>query len=588
MVDSNLRLRCRAARGLLLFLVFGGSTVAQEPSQTLEKADALYRAGSAAFIRNDLETALSDFQKFVHLVPSAEAGHSAVGLVLLRMGRVQESVPELEQALKLKPSDAAAQMNLAIAYEQLGQPEKELVLLARMDETSRAQKRPLPADVSAMYARALAATHRLPAAVARMQQAVAADPHNADLLDSLGSLYAMQQDWPNAERNFRAALSVNPNLASAHLHLGLALQAQHRPGATDELAAAYRLAPDNPVANLEYGRALAAEGNDAQAVPLLQHANELPQHPIEATYQLALALQRSNRTAEAIPLFESVAAAEPANAEVLTNLGMALCQQQKAAQAVPILQKAVSLAPKNPIALQDLAAAYIQLNQFDDAVVQLRAAIPFNPDSPQLHYNLGVAFKLKDDPVHAIPELEQAEKLDPNQPEAPYALGMLYMQGGRYEDAARELKLSLTLRPQNGDAWATLGSVYNKLNKLPESEAALKEAIAQLPEQPDPHLTLAAVLTKENKPDDALAERKVAANLMRNNMNRQRAEVATHSGESLLKSGDLARAMVQFNDAISFDPTFSDAHEGLAKVYDAQGRTADAASERSKVAVKAP
>jgi Tfp pilus assembly protein PilF len=159
---------------------------------------------------------------------------------------------------------------------------------------------------------------------------------------------------------------------------------------------------------------------------------------------------------------------------------------------------------------------------------------------------------------------------------------MLYMQDGRYEDAARELKASLTMRPQNGDAWATLGSVYNKLDKLPEAEAALHEAIQQLPRQPDPHLTLAAVYVKEKKTAEAVAERKQAAELMRGNMNRQRAEVATHSGESLLKAGDLAGALVQFQDALSFDASYRDAHEGLAQVYDAQGRRADAAAERAK------
>ena len=65
-------------------------------------------------------------------------------------------------------------------------------------------------------------------------------------------------------------------------------------------------------------------------------------------------------------------------------------------------------------------------------------------------------------------------------------------------------------------------------------------------------------------------------------MNRQRAEVATNSGESLLKSGDLAGATIQFLDALGFDASYSAAHEGLAKVYDARGRHADAAAERAR------
>jgi predicted Zn-dependent protease len=158
------------------------------------------------------------------------------------------------------------------------------------------------------------------------------------------------------------------------------------------------------------------------------------------------------------------------------------------------------------------------------------------------------------------------------------------MQAGRYADAARELNASLKLQPANGDGWATLGSVDNKLDKPAEAETALKEAIRQLPEQPDPHLTLAAVLVKENRPAEATAERKLAAELMRTNMNRQRAEVASNSGNSLLKNGKLDEAIVDFRDAVSYDPNYAEAHAGLAQALEQQGKTVEAAAERRKAA----
>ena len=124
---------------------------------------------------------------------------------------------------------------------------------------------------------------------------------------------------------------------------------------------------------------------------------------------------------------------------------------------------------------------------------------------------------------------------------------------------------------------------------MPAAVEALHEAIKQMPSQPDPHLTLAAVLAKQNQPTEAAAERKAAATLMRSNMNRQRAEVATNAGRSLLKSGDLAGAAQQFQDALGFDAGYREAHLALAEVYQAQGRAAEAASERGKAAaVQAP
>jgi Tfp pilus assembly protein PilF len=67
-------------------------------------------------------------------------------------------------------------------------------------------------------------------------------------------------------------------------------------------------------------------------------------------------------------------------------------------------------------------------------------------------------------------------------------------------------------------------------------------------------------------------------------MNRQRAEVAAHSGASLLQNGKVAEAIVEFQNAISFDPSYPEAHLGLADAFDRQGKTSDAAAERQKAA----
>jgi len=572
--------------GLLLagWWAMAQASAAQQaaPDASLKQADASYRAGVAALSRNDLKAARTDFETVVRLAPTAEQGHSALGAVLVRLGRMDEGMRELEKSLVMKPGDESAQTNLALAYQQTGQSAKALPLFAKLDAEARAEKRPLTQSLLLPYVRALVATGKFDVATAKMKEAVAGDARNAELQDELGSLYAQRQDWPDAERAFSAAVAAKPAFAMAHLHLGLTRKAAQETGAMEELAKAYQLAPENAFIAVQYGQALAAAGEDGEALPVLEHAVKADTGSMEAAYQLGLVLQRANRLDEAIALFKKAVIAEPRNAEVLTNLGMALCQAQRAKEAVPILQRAVQLTPENAVSHQDLAAAFIQLNQVGDAVDQLKAALKLTPDAPQLHYNLGLAFKMEDDAMSAIPELETAEKLDPAAPESRYVLGVLYMQVGRYADAARELSAALKLRPENGDGWATLGSVYNKLDQLPEAASALREAIRQLPQQPDPHLTLAAVLVKQNQPAEATEERKKAAELMRANMNRQRAEVATHAANGQLNSGNVDEAIAQFREALSYDADYAEAHAGLAKALERAGKTEEAAAERRK------
>jgi len=554
----------------------------QPATEAVKQADAAYRAGLAALARQDLVTAQTDFEKVVRLTPHAEEGHSALGTVLIGLGRTKEGIRELETALAIKPTDSNARMNLAIAYQQIGSSAKAIPLFAELEENARLRKKALPLPVLSAYARALAATGKLTQAAIKMKAALQSDPRNAELHDELGSIYAQQKDWHAAQQEFATAVQLSPEMPVALLHLGLAMQAQGEPDGLKELSEAQRLAPDNAIIAIELGKALAEAGQDAEAIPLFQQVLDRDPKSVVAMYQLALALQRSNRVQEAIALLREVVAIEPDNSAALTNLGMALTQAQLAKDAVPVLQRSVSLAPQDVTARQDLAAAYVQLSQFGDAANELHAALKLAPDLPQLHYNLGLALKMQDDAAGAIPELETAERLDPSAPEAPYLLGILYMQTGRYDDAAREMNISLKLRPENGDGWATLGSVYNKLNKLPEATSALGEAIRQLPNQPDPHLTLAAVLVKQNQPVEAAAERRKAADLMRTNMNHQRAEVAANAGNSLLRSGDVDGSIVQFRDALTYDANYAEAHLGLANALDRQGKTAEAAVERRK------
>ena len=575
---ASFRVNCLA----ILALVLVRPCFAQEPSAQLRQADVDYRAGTAALAHNDLQSALSAFQEVVRLAPAAEQGHSALGAVLVRLNRPADGIRELNKALAIKPSDSTAQMNLAMAYQQNGQPEKSLPLFAKLEASARAEKRPIALPLLLAYIQALSATQQYPAALAHMNEAVRRNPNNAELQDQLGSLYAQRQDWPNAEKAFTLATRSNPKFAFAFMHLGLALDAQQKPGALDALSAAYDLAPQNPLVALQYGIACARANDDDKAIPALRTALQADHNSAAAAYQLGLALQRTNHLEEATPLLQQAASADPGNAEAQVNLGLALVQSQKAKDAVPVLQRAVALAPENVTAHQNLAAALIQLNQLDEAVTELRLALKLSPDNPTLHYNLGLALKMKDDAEGAIPELESARTLNPTAPEPPYLLGVLYMQVARYPEAAQDLNASLKLQPQNGDGWATLGSVYSKLDQLPEAVSALREAIRQLPRQPDPHLTLAAVLAKQGHAAEAAAERKISADLMRANMNRQRAEVASNSANSQMKSGDFQGAIEQLREAIRFDPDYPEAHAALAIALEHEGKSAEAYAERQK------
>ncbi len=568
-----------------VLLCLGGAcwlVAAQQPSSTLRQADSDYRAGVAALNSNDLKTAEAQFESVVRLEPQVELGHSALGAVLVREGEWAAAIRELEKALGLKPGDDVAQLNLAVAYAESGEYAKALPWFAKAEAAARTRRSLLPSELEVLYAKSLAAAGNTDSAIAHMIRVAALPGASPQIHDDLGSLYAQRQDWPRAEEEFEAALRAQPNLAEAHLHLGFVLQAEQKGDPAAEWTEAAALAPDNAQIAALAGKALADAGHDDKAEPILEQAIRADPRSTTAAYALALVYQRTNSVSEAADLLKRVVEAEPNNTAALVNLGLALSQLHRAQDALQYLQRAIALDPKSLTAHQDLAAAYIQVDQVASAVTELRVALALAPDSPKAHYDLGVAYKLQDDAADAIPQLEAAEKLDPSGYEAPYVLGLLYDQTARYSEAAKELEASLKLHSQNGDGWSTLGSIYLKLDKLPEAAAALRNAVEQLPVQSDPHLLLANVLIKQGNMEEAAQERKVAADLMRAHMNRQRAEVATNSGKSLLTAGKVDDAIVEFRNAVTFDPKYAEAHRELADALAKQGKTGEAESERAQ------
>jgi protein O-GlcNAc transferase len=198
---------------LIVGMALSKIAFSQEPSAALRKADAAYRAGQAALAQKDLTGAQADFEQVVQLAPQAEQGHSALGAVLVSRGHAKEGIHELERALAIKSTDGTAEMNLAMAYEQIGSPEKAIPLFSRWEAETRLEKRTLPSYVLAGYARSLAANHQIGHAVTKMKAALATDSRDAGLHDELGSLYAQQKDWTHARGEFATAIQLNPNLA---------------------------------------------------------------------------------------------------------------------------------------------------------------------------------------------------------------------------------------------------------------------------------------------------------------------------------------------------------------------------------------
>lgn len=592
------------------------SSAPKVPDQ-LKRADAAFHAGYAALQAGNLEQARTQFAEASRLAPKIPEGHEALGTVLVGLGKPAEAIPELQSALNLKPGDAGFETNLALAFAKADQPAKAVPYFSGAYQISlKAGEQPVDGAFCEAYARALAAVGKKAAAIEMFRAEIERGGDHADVFDAIGSLYAQQSKWTEAQNEFEHALSVDGAFVLARIHLGIVQRELNNLEASlASLQAAVTASPGNALAQMEYGRSLEAAGQDEAATPHLEEAVTLDPTLNGCQNELAMALQRQGRQQEAIPWFQKAVERDPKNVSALTNLGLALTLTGKAKDALGILQQAAALAPNDGNIRKDQGVAHVQLSAFDEAIQDFQSALALDPNDPQLHYDIGMAYKFKDRVDDAIAELTRAGQMDPTLQDPPYTLGILYMQMGKLDDAVNELKKAVALRPENGDAWAILGSTLKQDARLDEARDALEKAIPLLPGQPGPRVTLAGVLADQagaaagaadaaeaagdqRKADQLRAQakdlraqaaeyRRQGADLARSAVSRQKAAFALNAGNQLLLRGQIADAVARYQESIAADPTFADPHSQLALAYERQGRSGDAAAERDKATVLA-
>ena len=258
---------------------------------------------------------------------------------------LKKSIEYFEQAISQDPKFAAAYAGLADSYSILGSDV-------------------LPARVASAKAH-VAAT-----------KALELDPAIAEGHAELGLVeFYYDWDWTRSEQEFRRAIELNPNYATAHQWYGYYLAAMGRfPEALEEAGKAQQIDP----LSLSINTTLAGRYRDL--------------------HQYAQAIDLNRRTLEMDPNFM------PAH----IALGATYEDQGNWSQAISEYQQAVAISQNNPIALASLGSAYGHLG--DQAAA--RKMIARLQEASKHHYvsafDMATVFAGIGDPDSAFHWLEKA------------------------------------------------------------------------------------------------------------------------------------------------------------------------------------
>lgn len=306
------------------------------------------------------------------------------------------------------------------------------------------------------------------------------DP-GGDVQERLGrigaNLFSTNPDADAAIKELQAILAGEPDLAEAHLLLGIAYRAQGSPDlmgeAVAELRQAIDLKPSLVLARVTLGRVYLDMARAGRARDELTAALEqVPGHP-QVLALLAEAERQNGQPARAVELAGQALEREPGFAEARYYMGLALLDLKEPARAVEQMELVVK-SGTNPAEGQfGLGVASLAAGRPDTAITALREAIRLQPGRPETYIHLSRAYRSKG----LLQEADKALTVALPAADAPGAItrnldvdlhleeGLLRLQQGRLDAAAAAFERVLQADGSHEDAARRLAEVRKRLRE---------------------------------------------------------------------------------------------------------------------------
>jgi TolB-like protein/DNA-binding winged helix-turn-helix (wHTH) protein/lipopolysaccharide biosynthesis regulator YciM len=258
---------------------------------------------------------------------------------------LNKSIEYFGQAISKAPSFAEAYAGLADAYSLLGSDV-------------------LPADVANSKARANAA------------KAIELDPNIAEGHAALALVeFYYDWNWKQSEEEFRRAIELNPNYATAHQWYGYYLTAMLRfPEAVEQAEAAQQIDPLSLSINTTLASRYRHAGRMDDAIRLNQRTLEMDPNFIPAHFSLAGVYEDQQNWPQALEEYKKVIAVSPSDPTGLAGAGFVYARLGQKDEARKIIAQLVEISKKHYVSSLQVASVFAGLGDASSAMLWLEKA----------------------------------------------------------------------------------------------------------------------------------------------------------------------------------------------------------------------
>ncbi len=314
----NLALQKAEAQETDSAIVYFTQSIQLEP----EFAKAYYNRSSAFLVLNNLSGALLDIDQYLALTDTASKGYYTRAAILDELGRQEDALDAYRTAAQKE--DQADMAFLAIGNIQLRNE-------AYQDAV----------DNYTAYLRY--------------------HPSDGMVLHDRGSAFQLLNDLKSAERDYRQAALVSPDLATAFANLGTVLRKSERyDGAIDAYSDALQIEPEDAMILNNRGYAYFLSGDYEKAVADFKNATSLSPNYAYAHNNLASAYIKLEKYQEAVEAAGQAISLDPEYGFAYLNRGIAREMVRDIRGACSDWEMAASLQVKNAADYQASVCKYVE------------------------------------------------------------------------------------------------------------------------------------------------------------------------------------------------------------------------------------
>lgn len=506
---------------------------------------------AVAYLRiNEIEKALEEARGAVEADSKNVRARYILGNIYFIKEDYKAALPELEKVLLLAPDFDAARA-LGLTYLHLKQPARARLLFEEI-QSSFKEKKP---ELHILFGQAYEQTNYPLEAEREFKRALTINPQQARANFFLG--YVILQHGGStrlaeAAQAFEKELQLNPEDFYANFFAGVVASSENRhEKAIEYLQKAVRSRPNSGEAYLFLGQSQMETGDLVSAEKNLRRAAELETDNTKTRYQsrrthflLGRLLLRTNRREEGERELEI---AKKIQQELLSSARDEISQ---------ILGQVVGDGKEQA----DKNAPPVQSGQIADLTAERAAELKkhkvyLSYILAQAFFNLGVISVQNGDLPDALEKFSAASVWKPDFPNLDRSFGIVAFRAGQYTKAAAPLSRHLKTNPQDTLARQMLGASFYFINDFKaavETLAPLAPAITENSELA--YFYGVSLIRSEKNKEAALVFDKLAAVAEKN------PEILNYAAQGFMLLGDFEKALKEFRAIARLSPQTPKAH----------------------------